>query len=62
MLLDCNENNPLLSDENKWRANEGVRKGSVVNLIALLPSCGVPEVDSSKSSSCSSLSLLWCAG
>ena len=36
------ENHPLLSDENKWGANEGVRKGSVVNFIALVPSCGDP--------------------
>ena len=40
MLFDSIENWPLLSDENKWRANEGVRKGSVVNFIAQLPSCG----------------------
>ena len=40
MLLGSVENYPLLSDENKWGANEGVRKGSVVNFIALVPSCG----------------------
>ena len=40
VLFDSIENWPLLSDENKWRANEGVRKGSVVNFIAQLPSCG----------------------
>ena len=42
MLLGSVENHPLLSDENKWGANEGVRKGSVVNFIALVPSCGAP--------------------
>ena len=42
MLLGSVENYPLLSDENKWGANEGVRKGSVVNFIALVPSCGAP--------------------
>ena len=42
MLLGSVENCPLLSDENKWGANEGVRKGSVVNFIALVPSCGDP--------------------
>ena len=44
MLLGSVENHPLLSDENKWGANEGVRKGSVVNFIALVPSCGDPGI------------------